>query len=115
MSSGNSSVCFVPVECDQPTLLTGYHLLNGTPSGSGFQESGSPPAIQREAHLTSGSGPLLENGEPFVVEGNIPNHNRSPPSTPAPAPMVDESPNLDQNEGDVGCVLHSTLASHFAQ
>ena len=69
------------------------------------------------AHLTSGGGSLLKNVEDFVVEGDIPNHNLSLislPSTPVPAPMVDESPNLDQNEGDVGCVLHSTLAPDFA-
>ena len=106
-----------PQNSHQPTLLTGYHFLNETASRSRFQESGAP-TIQPVAHLTSGSGSLLENGEAFVVEGNTSIHNPyliSPPSKTVPVPIVDESLNLDQNESVIGCVLHSPSASHFAQ
>ena len=105
----------------QSNFLTGYPLSNETPSRSGLQESGTPPAIPCVAHSEVGpsrNGSLLKNGETFVVERSTLNTNRSvisPPSAPVPAPAVYGPPNLDQNEGIVGCVLHSRLVLYFTQ
>jgi len=98
-------------------FLTAYPLSNETPSRSRFLNSGSSPTIQRLAHsegATSGNGPSFIpsfiDGEATVVEGstNIPTTSLLP--TSVLAHTVAEQLNLDQSEGVVGCVLHSSLA-----
>ena len=58
--------------------------------------------MARSEDVTIGNGSLLKNGEDFGVEGNTLNPNLSLASTPVPAPTVDASLNLGQNEGVIG-------------